>query len=70
MSSPPTLVLHHAGVDRSGRAGKSNAGLWVHNRNDFSGTSSRGLLEMHGINIMIHGGRGNIIDILGCGRTG
>lgn len=70
-SSPPTLVLHHAGIDRSRRAGESNAGLWVHNRNDFSGTSSRGLLEMHSINIMVHGGRSNIVDIGSCGgRTG
>lgn len=61
-SLPPTLVLHHAGIDWSRRAGKSNAGLWVHNRNDFSGTSSRGLLEMHGINIMR-----NTVDIWSCG---
>lgn len=70
-SSPPTLVLHHAGIDRSRGAGKSNAGLRVHNRNDFSRTSSRRLLEMHGINIMAHSGRSYIVDIGSCGgRTG
>lgn len=69
-SSPPTLVLHHAGINRGGRAGERDTGLRVDNRNDFPRTSSRRLLEMHDINITIHGSRGNIVDIRCGGRAG
>jgi hypothetical protein len=60
---PPSLGLHHTWVDGSRGTGHGGASLGVDDRNDFPRTGSRRLLEVHGINIIAHGGRGNVVDV-------
>lgn len=60
---PPSLGLHHAWVDGSRGTGQGGASLGVDYRDDFPRTGSRRLLEVHGINIIVHGGRGNVVDV-------